>query len=247
MAEHASGMLSSVAESSMKFLFPQEVHFDDAQGLAQAVDFVSHRRGGLIVPFTHLDTRDGPAVVKTLRDQRQFSSVPIVMPIEYGLYHDMRRLYDWAAANKGIKFMPIVTPQTQRIRRGVIGGSGLNAYMRVATDTLKNGGIVALAPQGMGNTGTLSNIDSGIALRGLLDIAKRRGVSEYRVLPMAMYYPDVARKSGDMRGYHPGKLLQVNIGSCYTPQDVHQAAQRGYSADEWVFQRFARLLPERYR
>src|SRR3990167_9988096 len=151
---------------------------EQSSGLTKAEELLDQGRG-LLILINHFGKTDPAQVINNVVFARKkMRCKPITTPIAY---HQQKPYINMLAGLTSINIKPIVTPDTIRLNQndGLDQGTGLTDYINSSLQTLKQGGIVLLAPQA-GRRERLGEPDKTMRLFMLL--AKRHKVNNFGIL-----------------------------------------------------------------
>ena len=144
--------------------------------------------------------------------------------------------YDKAGELLRVKFIPIVTPETMALNQGVLDklgafpNEGLREYLQTAGEVLKKGGIVMVAPQGEGNTGSLG--DPTPALSALIKTTGEDAEINTGILFVGLEIPGATPETMKREGalanlakMHMLKRIKFRIGNFFTRDEAIESSK----------------------
>jgi len=213
---------------------------NDSFGGLQAVRERARKGIGSVWLFSHNAINDGLATLAVAKGDPIMADKELVMPMSSELFY---KGYRFGQRPLGVKFFPIHTPQVRK-KRDKNPVSGLLSYLRDSRRVLQSGGMVALAPQAQGNLGRLDMTRPMKAFSLFMDFMGRRLDADLSVIPLGISYPESVRMGRSQKGMHIGERMRVDVGRCYTKDQVFQEAQKqGVDVDRWIYGKLAALLP----
>ena len=255
-------IVKKIATKVVNRVFPKDIEYISKDGLQKATEHV-HNRGGLIVAFTHFTGREGIDVATWLREQPEFKDKEIVSPVSWHTYMKGKAGYDKAGELLRVKFIPIVTPETMALNQGVLDklgafpNEGLREYLQTAGEVLKKGGIVMVAPQGEGNTGSLG--DPTPALSALIKTTGEDAEINTGILFVGLEIPGATPETMKREGalanlakMHMLKRIKFRIGNFFTRDEAIESSKTEFLIktpekkirpfDLWGFKQLAILV-----
>lgn len=220
-------------------------HIETSHGLERAEELLDQGMG-LLILINHFGKTDPAQVINNVVFAREkMRRKPITTPIAY---HQQKPYIKMLAGLTSINMKPIVTPDTIRLNQndGLDQGTGLPDYINSSLQTLKQGGIVLLAPQA-GRRERLGKPDKTMRLFMLL--ANRHKVNKFGILFIGLGIEGITDYSEiSAGGLNIGKTYEINIGPTFTQEEaILDAGRQNLDLDTWVFSQLAPLVPESYR
>ena len=218
-------------------------YFVEARHVIQA-ETMLEQGNGLIVLINHFSMRDALQVAFWLFRNRVASSRSIVAPVAF---HQHSSLVRFLADLIAIKLCPIVTSRTIELDSGEERhGTGIRDYLNAAVDSLKDGGIVLLAPQGSRKS-QLGRPD-GHPVGNIISRARRKGVHNFGILCFGLGIRGVVtydrKKVG---GSNLFRRFDLRVGQPYSAGEAVELAGGIDLVDAWIFEELGELVPDVYR
>lgn len=218
-------------------------HFVEARHVIQ-VETMLEQGYGLIVLMNHFSRRDALQVASLLFRNRVACRRLIVAPVAFHQYGSIVRfLADLIA----IKLYPIVTSRTIELGSGEERrGTGIRDYMNAAVDSLKDGGIVLLAPQGSRKSQLGRPV--GHPVGSIISRARRKGVHNFGILCFGLGMRGVATYDKKMvGGSNFFRRYELRLGQPYSAGEAVELAGGIDLVDAWIFEELGELVPDVYR
>lgn len=197
------------------------------------------RGEGVMILFNHFSTRDPPLIISIAFEMGSKKVVaPIASHMDHLVYHVIGKLI-------GVTIKPIVTKNTVKENKNRKLGDGMIRYHNNAIRFLKEGGIVAMSPQGtrMPHLGEPDNRTVG----SFMAAAKGKHFETFNVLVIGLGIKGIDDYS-DRRGLNPHEIYTVNIGSCLTRQELmDRAGNDPRAVDGIVYEELRKVIPSSYR
>lgn len=217
---------------------------DSFGGFAKSLERMKQGIGTLFV-FTHNSLADGMAVITLARKNLALANKELIMPMSKKLFEE--RGYRHAQGPLGVTFFPVETPEFRIENNDESGrGVGLISYLRAARGAIERGNMVAIAPQAQGNMGVLDTRNPTQAFSAFTRFMEgSKSQVDYSILPVGIYYPKSIARHIPQSGAHTLEPMAVNIGKCFSAQDMLQdVQQQGGNRDAWIYNQMASLLPQ---
>ncbi|MGB3716914.1 MAG: 1-acyl-sn-glycerol-3-phosphate acyltransferase [Candidatus Promineifilaceae bacterium] len=211
---------------------------------ATQVETILEQGNGLIVLMNHFSMRDALQVASWLFRKRVASRRLIVAPVAF---HQHTPLVRFLADLIAIKLCPIVTSRTIKLGNGEKRrGTGIREYLNTAVDSLKDGGIVLIAPQGSRKSQLGGPI--GHPVGNIISRARRKGVHNFGILCFGLGMPGVASYDRKMvGGSNLFRRFDLRVGQPYDAGEAVELAGGIDLLDAWIFEKLAELVPDVYR
>lgn len=118
--------------------------------------------------------------------------------------------------------------------------------MEDAVETLRNGGIVVIAPQATRLPYLKEPGIHDIAMALLIRGTTKAGVNDFGILPVGFSIKGITDYMPHS-GLNVGVRYKVDIGSLWLKNAALQSAKKaGWTLDKWTFERLKELLPPDY-
>ena len=218
-------------------------HFVKARHVTQ-LETILEQGNGLIVLMNHFSMRDALQVASWLFRNRAARNRLIIAPVAF---HQNSPLVRFLADLIAIKLCPIVTSRTIELGSGEERlGTGIRDYLNTAVDSLKDGGIVLIAPQGSRKSQLGRPIGHPVGI--IISRANRKGVHNFGILCFGLGMPGVVsydKKS--IGGSNLFRRFDLRIGQPYIADEAVKLAGGIDLLDAWIFEELADLVPDVYR
>jgi 1-acyl-sn-glycerol-3-phosphate acyltransferase len=218
-------------------------HFVKARHVTQ-VETILEQGNGLIVLMNHFSMRDALQVAAWLYRKRVAGRRLIVAPVAY---HQHNPIVRFLADLIAIKLCPIVTSRTIKLGNGEKRrGAGIRDYLNTAVDSLSDGGIVLIAPQGSRKSQLGRPV--GHPVGNIISRAGRKGVHNFGIMCFGLGMPGVTsydKKS--VGGSNTFRLFDLRIGQPYLADEAVELAGGIDLLDSWIFEELGELVPDVYR
>lgn len=218
-------------------------HFVKARHVTQ-VETILEQGNGLIVLMNHFSMRDALQVSAWLFRIRVASRRSIVAPVAF---HQNSAIVRFLADMIAIILCPIVTSRTIELDIGEKRrGTGIRDYLNTAVDTLKDGGIVLIAPQGSRKSQLGGPV--GHPVGNIISRARRKGVHNFGILCFGLGMPGVVSyDKNSVGGSNLFRRFELRVGQPYYAGEAVEVAGGIDLLDAWIFEELAELVPDVYR
>lgn len=230
----------------LRMLYPAHIT-DSYHGLVDAGELVAAGHGLLLVG-SHFSLRDGPGVfLYVAAGNDALIDKPWQAPVARHIA-DVARLANRFFGAK-IDLKPVVTASTMKKPKyhHMHRGQGLRDYINSATETLRQGGVVALFPQATRMSYLPEPGEYDKAMEFLMTRTTKAGVKDFGILPVGFGLEgdeDYKKRTG----LNIGVTYEVTIGKLWLRNDALQSAEdTKRSLDGWIIDQLKQLVPDNYR
>lgn len=223
---------------------PQERQDADSNGLARAEQL--HQEGyGIIVLINHFSRTDPIHAMEAMVKSPEFANQRISAPI--AKHQAVTGIVGLGQAT-GIMLHEVVTQQTieSAEKKGKTQnlklGDGNMPYVRDATQTLLDGGIVIMAPQATRRP-ILEFDPQKQPVRALLLWARNNPKIAIHFIALGIEgLGDYSKK----RGTNIGTRYQIIHGPTFKRSEAEEQAGGGKDIDRWAFEELVKIVPKEY-
>ncbi|MCX6791925.1 MAG: hypothetical protein NT149_02705 [Candidatus Gottesmanbacteria bacterium] len=237
-----------------EFLFRGPLNYEvseDTGGILKAEDALSSG-DGLVIGLPHFSKRDGLIYGTYALHFAKLRNVPLVLPMALHQFKDFEPAMHMLERICDGVVCPIVIDDTvqQEKYKELSQGQGMREYLRVASEAIKSGGIVAISLQG----GRKAFLGEPVpALSTLLAFLHRRSIQNFAVHFAGITPAQTVEPSAfeELKGWNLGVSYIVKPGNTYSFGELNR--QFDFNSKDslkpinaWGYRELAKLVQPSY-